>query len=142
VHPTALIPTWFGLALGVFGIWPSARMRDGASSSCTSCDDRVVAFLGGDRGSAGPREGCSAGLPPDEIALASKLTMAGLMLLYVILCVAPFIARGDRERCSLGTMRGGWDGHARRAHGRGREQARRIYPRRSRSEEGVAQVRA
>jgi hypothetical protein len=34
----------------------------------------------------------SAGLQPDAIALASKLTMAGLLLVYVILCVRSFIA--------------------------------------------------
>ena len=34
----------------------------------------------------------SAGLGPDHIALAAKLTMAGLMLIYVILCVRSFIA--------------------------------------------------
>ncbi|MGC1462859.1 MAG: hypothetical protein WA802_11700, partial [Terracidiphilus sp.] len=34
----------------------------------------------------------SAGLAPDEIALSSKLTMSGLMLIYVILCVRSFIA--------------------------------------------------
>jgi hypothetical protein len=34
----------------------------------------------------------SAGVAPDQIALASKLTMAGLTLIYVILCVRSFIA--------------------------------------------------
>jgi hypothetical protein len=33
----------------------------------------------------------SAGLAPDQIALASKLTMSGLMLIYVFLCVRSFI---------------------------------------------------
>ena len=33
-----------------------------------------------------------AGLEPDQIALASKLTMTGLLLIYVILCVRSFIA--------------------------------------------------
>ena len=34
----------------------------------------------------------SAGLAPDQIALAAKVTMAGLLLIYVILCVRSFIA--------------------------------------------------
>ncbi len=34
----------------------------------------------------------SAGLAPDWIALASKLTLAGLLLIYVLLCVRSFIA--------------------------------------------------
>jgi hypothetical protein len=33
-----------------------------------------------------------AGSQPDTIALASKLTMTGLLLIYVILCVRSFIA--------------------------------------------------
>ena len=33
----------------------------------------------------------SAGHAPDQIALASKLTMSGLMLIYVFLCVRSFI---------------------------------------------------
>ena len=35
LHPTALIPTWFGLALGILACWPSAPTRAGASCSCT-----------------------------------------------------------------------------------------------------------
>jgi hypothetical protein len=34
----------------------------------------------------------TAGLAPDMIALASKLTMSGLMLVYILLCVQSFIA--------------------------------------------------
>jgi hypothetical protein len=34
----------------------------------------------------------SAGIAPDQIALASKLTLAGLLFIYVILCVRSFIA--------------------------------------------------
>jgi hypothetical protein len=33
----------------------------------------------------------SAGVAPDPIALGSKLAMAGLTLIYVILCVRSFI---------------------------------------------------
>jgi hypothetical protein len=32
------------------------------------------------------------GTSPDAIALASQIAMAGLMLIYVILCVRSFIA--------------------------------------------------
>jgi len=31
-------------------------------------------------------------MEPDQIALASKVTLAGLLLIYVILCVRSFIA--------------------------------------------------
>jgi hypothetical protein len=31
-------------------------------------------------------------MAPDQIALASKLTLAGLLFIYVLLCVRSFIA--------------------------------------------------
>jgi hypothetical protein len=31
-------------------------------------------------------------MPPDQIALASKVTMAVLLLIYVVMCVRSFIA--------------------------------------------------
>jgi uncharacterized membrane protein len=34
----------------------------------------------------------STGHEPDQIALAAQMTMAGLLLVYVILCVRSFIA--------------------------------------------------
>jgi hypothetical protein len=34
----------------------------------------------------------SLGIAPDAIALGSQVAMAGLMLIYVILCVRSFIA--------------------------------------------------
>jgi hypothetical protein len=36
VHPTALIPMWFGLALGLFGFLAISAMSGGARCSCTS----------------------------------------------------------------------------------------------------------
>ena len=35
-HPTALIPAWFGLALGICGFLAISPDEAGASSSCTS----------------------------------------------------------------------------------------------------------
>lgn len=34
----------------------------------------------------------SLGLAPDKIALASQITMAGLLLIYMILCINSFVA--------------------------------------------------
>ena len=34
----------------------------------------------------------SQGIAPDRIAMASKVTLAGLLLIYVVLCVRSFIA--------------------------------------------------
>jgi hypothetical protein len=94
VHATALIPTWFGLALGLFGflaISPSEGRRK------LFMHINVTIALLGFLGSAGRAvfasiHASSTGTSPDAIALASQLTMAGLMLIYVILCVRSFIA--------------------------------------------------
>ncbi len=93
-HPTALIPTWFGLALGIFGflaISPSdARRKLFMHINVTI---GLLGFLGGAvEALRGYLHAKSAGLEPDQIALASKLTMTGLLLVYVILCVRSFIA--------------------------------------------------
>lgn len=93
-HPTALIPAGFGLLLGIFGglaISPSEARRK--LFMHVNVTIGLVAFLGGAaEGVRGYVHASSAGLQPDMIALASKLTMAGLMLIYVILCVRSFIA--------------------------------------------------
>ncbi len=94
LHPTALIPTWFGLALGVFGlaaISPSEARRK--LFMHVNVTIGLVGFLGAAiEAVRGYVTAVSAGKAPDEIALASKLTMAGLTLIYVILCVRSFIA--------------------------------------------------
>jgi hypothetical protein len=93
-HPTALIPTWFGLALGIFGflaISPNEGRRK------LFMHFNVTIGLLGFLGAAGRAlfatiHARAAGTSLDAIALASQLTMAGLMLIYVILCVRSFIA--------------------------------------------------
>jgi hypothetical protein len=93
-HPTALIPTWFGLALGIFGflaISPSEARRKLFMHINVTIG--LLGFLGGAvEALRGYLHAKSAGLEPDQIALASKLTMTGLLLVYVILCVRSFIA--------------------------------------------------
>jgi hypothetical protein len=94
LHPTALIPLWFGLALGVFGflaISPSeARRKLFMHINVTLA---LLGFLGSAAEAArGYKHAVAAGLEPDRIALASKLTLAGLLLVYIILCVRSFIA--------------------------------------------------
>ncbi len=92
-HPTALIPAWFGLALGISGLLamsPSEARRKLFMHINVTIG--TVGFLGAlieaVRGYGAAR---SAGVNPDMIALGSKLTMAGLMLFYVLLCVRSFI---------------------------------------------------
>lgn len=93
-HVTALIPAWFGLALGLFGVLaisPSESRRKLFMHINVTIG--LVAFLGGAAEAVrGYIHTTAQGLAPDGIALAAKLTMAGLMLLYVLLCVRSFIA--------------------------------------------------
>jgi hypothetical protein len=93
-HPTALIPTWFGLALGIFGVLaisPSESRRKLFMHINVTIG--LLGFLGGAvEAIRGYVHAKSAGVEPDQIALASKLTMTGLLLMYVILCVRSFIA--------------------------------------------------
>ena len=94
IHPTALIPAWIGLPLGLCGflaISPSEKRRK------LFMHIGVTIALIGFIGSAVEVirtyvHASSTGIAPDQIAVASKFTLAGLLLLYVILCVRSFIA--------------------------------------------------
>ena len=93
-HATALIPTWFGAALGMCGLLAMSpdegRRKLFMHISVTL---GLVGFLGvGIESIRGYVAAVHAGKQPDTIALASKLTMTGLLLVYVILCVRSFIA--------------------------------------------------
>jgi uncharacterized membrane protein len=94
LHPTALIPTWIGLALGVFGflaISPNEGRRK--LFMHINVTIALLGFIGSTvEAIRGYVHAASLGLPPDQIALASKVTLAGLLLIYVILCVRSFIA--------------------------------------------------
>ncbi len=94
IHHTALIPAWFGLALGIFGflaISPSEGRRKLFMHINVTIG--LLGFLGGAAEAIrGYLSAASKGIEPDRIALASKLTMTGLLLIYVILCVRSFIA--------------------------------------------------
>ncbi|MGH9599755.1 MAG: hypothetical protein ACRD27_07800 [Terracidiphilus sp.] len=94
VHPTALIPTWFGVALGFFGILAITR-NEGRRKLFMHINVTIglVGFIGAVVVAIqGYMHATSAGLAPDMIALESKLIMAGLLLIYVLLCVRSFIA--------------------------------------------------
>jgi hypothetical protein len=98
-HPTALIPTWFGLALGVFGflaISPvEARRKLFMHINVTI---GLLGFLGAAwRAIRSYGHARSEGVAPDAIALGAQVTMAGLLLIYVTMCVKSFIdARRSR----------------------------------------------
>jgi hypothetical protein len=93
-HPTALIPAWFGVALGIFGwlaISPSEKRRK--LFMHVNVTIGLLGFLGGaSEALRGYLHAKAAGVAPDMIALASKLTMTLLLLVYVILCVQSFIS--------------------------------------------------
>ena len=99
-HPTALIPTWFGLALGIGGflaISPSESRR-----KLFMHINVTVGLLGliGAAGSALHAYGHarSLGMDPDYKALTAQLVMVGLLLVHVNLCVRSFIeARRKRQ---------------------------------------------
>lgn len=94
IHSTALIPAWFGVALGFGGllaISPSESRRKLFMHINVTIG--LLGFLGGAvEAIRGYVSASHAGHQPDMVALASKLTMTGLMLIYVILCVRSFIA--------------------------------------------------
>ncbi len=94
VHPTALIPTWFGLALGVCGllaISPSERRRKIFMHIAVTIG--TLGFIGAVSAAIqGYGSARSHGIEPDLIALAAKSAMAILLLIYVNLCVRSFIA--------------------------------------------------
>ena len=91
--PTALIPAWFGLALGVFGwlaISPSEKKRKLFMHINVMIG--LIGFLGAAwRALTVYGNARAAGVDPDKIALASQLVMAGLLFLYVAMCVKSFI---------------------------------------------------
>jgi hypothetical protein len=93
-YPTALIPTWFGLALGVFGylaMSPSESRRK--LFMHVNVTIGLLGFIGGAvEAVRGYLHAQAAGVEANPVALASKVTMAGLMLIYVVLCVRSFIA--------------------------------------------------
>jgi len=99
-HPTALIPAWFGLALGIGGalaISPSETRRKifmhiNVTIGALGCIGALVEAI---RGYGAAR---SAGVDPDMIAFSAKLAMGLILLTYTMLCVRSFIeARRARE---------------------------------------------
>jgi len=93
-HPTALIPAWFGLALGLFGllaISPSEGRRKLFMHINVTIG--LLGFIGGlveaIRGYGKSASADAAGFLIS--AETSKAALAALLLIYVILCVRSFI---------------------------------------------------
>ena len=97
-YPTALIPLWFGVALGVFGILaisPSEGRR-----KLFMHINVTIGLLGFIGGLVEGIRGYGKITPGTYVISAetSKLLLAVLMLIYVLLCVRSFIhARRTRQ---------------------------------------------
>ncbi|KAA6464792.1 hypothetical protein DYQ86_02200 [Acidobacteria bacterium AB60] len=92
-HPTALIPTWFGLAIGLFGF---LAMSPEPGRRKLFMHINVTIGLLGFLGAAGRAitsygHARSEGIDPDRIALGAQIAMAGLLLIYVLMCIRSFI---------------------------------------------------
>jgi hypothetical protein len=91
MHPTALIPAWFGVALGFGGllaISPSESRRKLFMHINVSIG--ALGFLGG---VVEVIRGYVHATFPDQtsmIAMASKLALTTLMLIYLLLCMRSF----------------------------------------------------
>lgn len=98
-HPTALIPTWFGLALGIFGFL-ALSPNEGRRKLFMHINVTVglIGFLGAAwRALSSYGHARSEGIEPDRIALGAQAAMAGLLLIYVLMCIKSFIdARRSR----------------------------------------------
>jgi hypothetical protein len=93
-HYTALIPTWIGLLLGIFGLL--AMSPDPGRRKLYMHINVTVALLGFIGTTVeiirSTVHAHSLGTVPDPIAQDAKIALAALLLIYVILCVRSFIA--------------------------------------------------
>jgi hypothetical protein len=95
VHPTALIPLWFGVAFGVFGAL--AISKNEGRRKLFMHINVIIAVLGFVGTVAEILRTMSSAKELDLIALAAQLAMAWLLLIYVILCVRSFITARQSE---------------------------------------------
>ena len=93
-HPTALIPTWIGLILGLFGALsfsPDAGKRK--LYMHINVTVALLAFLGSMAEIVRGRfHAVATGIAPQPAAILSKWSLAGLLLVCIGLCVRSFIA--------------------------------------------------
>ena len=92
-HYTALIPTWIGIVLAIGG-WLSISPSESRRKLFAHVNVTVglIAFIASVveifRGLAAAH---AKGVAVNPIALSSKIALAALLLLYIILCVRSFI---------------------------------------------------
>jgi len=93
VHYTALIPTWIGLILGIFGL---LSLSPDAGRRKLFMHINVTVALLGFLGTVGELirstvKTNASGVAPAAAAVGSKYALAAILLVYVILCVRSFI---------------------------------------------------
>jgi hypothetical protein len=93
-HPTAMIPAGIGLALGIGGylaISPKESRR--RLFMHTNVTIALLGFIGTVAELVRSYiHASSVGMPQEQVALAAKITLASLLLIYIILCVRSFKA--------------------------------------------------
>jgi uncharacterized membrane protein (UPF0136 family) len=90
-HPTALIPAYFGLVLfwsGVLALKPARRML----WMHVAVTVGLLGFLGAAIQAIREYVGAHGGPLAHPIAVESQAAMAGICLVFVLLCVRSFIA--------------------------------------------------
>lgn len=94
VHPTALIPIYFGLPLVVFGYLAKSPLESHRKLYMhINVTIGVLGFFGSlGKAIQGYGHARSLGIDPDMKAIGAQLIMAVLLLIYVNLCVRSFIA--------------------------------------------------
>jgi hypothetical protein len=93
-HYTALIPTWIGLILGLFGV---LSFSPNPSRRKLFMHINVTVALLGFLGTVGEiirgtLHASATGIGPKAAAIESKYALALILLVYVVLCVRSFIA--------------------------------------------------
>jgi hypothetical protein len=95
LHPTALIPLWFGVAFGVFGALAFGKSE--GRRKLFMHINVLIAVLGFAGTVAEILRSLASAKELDLTALAAQLAMAWLLLIYVILCVRSFITARQTE---------------------------------------------
>jgi fucose 4-O-acetylase-like acetyltransferase len=100
-HPTALIPTYFGLALAWCGVF---AMRKGGAQRALWMHVAVtlglVGFLGAGIMAIKETLAANAGPLAHPAAVESQAAMAAICLIFVVLCVRSFIAARKARRAA------------------------------------------
>jgi hypothetical protein len=97
-HPTALIPTFFGVVFEALGVLTLVRPQIRKHTMHAAAALALIGFFGTIIGVIGLIKWAGGTEPAQPAAVISKSIMAVLCLIYVALCVRSFIsARRERE---------------------------------------------